>query len=60
MIPAGVFGPMAKCPTCEAEIDHVDAEMIDLSPSPAVEQETDEPSQAIATVCPACNAIIGI
>lgn len=51
---------MAKCPNCEAEIDHVEAEMLELSPSPAVEATTEEPSQAIATVCPACSAIIGI
>jgi len=51
---------MAKCPTCEAEIDHVDAEMIELNPTSAVESETEEVSQAIATVCPSCNAIIGI
>jgi uncharacterized protein with PIN domain len=51
---------MATCPTCEVEIDSVDAEMIELNPSPAVEEETEEPAQAIATVCPECNAIIGI
>ncbi len=51
---------MATCPTCEAEINHVEAEMLELSPSAAVESETEEPSQAIATVCPECNAIIGI
>ncbi|MFP4529658.1 MAG: hypothetical protein ACLFNC_00040 [Halodesulfurarchaeum sp.] len=51
---------MAKCPNCEAEIDHVEAEMLELSPSSAVADETEEPSQAIATVCPSCDAIIGI
>ena len=51
---------MAKCPSCKDEIDHVDAEMIELNPSAAVESETEEISQAIATVCPSCNAIIGI
>ncbi|MBS3760455.1 hypothetical protein [Halodesulfurarchaeum sp.] len=51
---------MARCPTCKSEITHVDAEMIELNPSTEVESETEEPSQAIATVCPECNAIIGI
>lgn len=51
---------MATCPTCEAEIDHVDAEMLELNPSSDVEAETEEASRAIATVCPECNAIIGI
>ncbi|MFB6086779.1 MAG: hypothetical protein ABEJ84_08280 [Halodesulfurarchaeum sp.] len=51
---------MAKCPTCEAEIDHVEAEMLELTPSPAVEEASEEPSRAVATVCPSCEAIIGI
>jgi uncharacterized protein with PIN domain len=51
---------MARCPSCDAEIEHVDAEMIELNPSSEVEGETEEPSQAIATVCPECTAIIGI
>lgn len=52
---------MANCPSCGTEITHVEAEMIDLQPSPAVEAaEDEEPSRAIATVCPACKAIIGI
>lgn len=60
MILAADSSGMATCPTCETEIDRVEAEMLDLSPSAAVEAETEEPSQAIATVCPECNAIIGI
>jgi uncharacterized protein with PIN domain len=51
---------MANCPACGTEIDRVDAEMIDLNPSDAVEATGEEPSRAIATVCPACEAIIGI
>lgn len=51
---------MARCPTCETEIDHVEAEMLELDTSTAVESETDDPSNAIATICPECQAIIGI
>ena len=60
MILGDLSRPMAKCPNCEAEIDHVEAEMLELSPSAAAEEASDEPSQAVATVCPSCNAIIGI
>ncbi|MDR5656925.1 MAG: hypothetical protein ACQEQJ_04990 [Halobacteriota archaeon] len=52
---------MAKCPACSAEITHVDAEMIELNPTEEVSESTEgEPSRAIATVCPECEAIIGI
>lgn len=51
---------MARCPNCETEIERVEAEMLELDPSPAVEDEAEEPSMAIATVCPECDAIIGI
>lgn len=60
IIHRGVSPHMAKCPTCEAEIDHVEAEMLELTPSPAVEEASEEPSRAVATVCPSCEAIIGI
>lgn len=51
---------MAKCPACMTEIDHVDAEMIELNPTDAVAEETEKPQRAIATICPECEAIIGI
>lgn len=58
MAPHGVY--MARCPTCEASIDHVNAEMIDLSGTEAISDEVAEGGQAVATLCPECDAIIGI
>ena len=51
---------MASCPTCEAEIDHVLAEMIDLKGTEAIDEKFTEGGRAVATVCPQCDAIIGI
>lgn len=51
---------MARCPTCEASIDHVNAEMIDLAGTEAISDEFAEGGQAVATVCPECEAILGI
>ncbi|MFB6114626.1 MAG: hypothetical protein ABEJ58_11060 [Halodesulfurarchaeum sp.] len=51
---------MATCPACKTEIDHVEAEMIELTPTEAVAESAEEPQNAIATCCPECEAIIGI
>lgn len=60
MLLAGLSGAMASCPTCEAEIDHVLAEMIDLKGTEAIDEKFTEGGRAVATVCPQCDAIIGI
>lgn len=51
---------MAHCPTCEAEIDHVVAEAIDLKGAEKIAEEYADGGRAIATLCPHCEAIIGI
>ena len=52
--------PMANCPTCETEIDHVVAEKIELTGTEELVADVAEGEYAIATVCPNCQAIIGI
>jgi len=52
---------MARCPACDSEIDHVVAEKIELAGiEDAIEDATEREGHAIATVCPDCNAIIGL
>ncbi len=51
---------MAHCPTCEAEIDHVVAEVIELHGTDAIDAEFENGGKAVATLCPKCGAIIGI
>lgn len=51
---------MARCPTCESEITHVSAEKIDLEGTQAIDEDLGEGGQAVATVCPECDGIIGI
>jgi uncharacterized protein with PIN domain len=52
---------MARCPTCESEIDHVIAEKIELTGIEEIIEEVEQKEgSAIATLCPDCNAIIGI
>ncbi|MFW6458722.1 MAG: hypothetical protein ACOCY6_04845 [Halodesulfurarchaeum sp.] len=51
---------MARCPHCQETIEHVSAEILELDPTDAVEAESEEPSRAVATVCPECDSIIGI
>lgn len=51
---------MARCPSCEERIDHVIAEKIDLEGTEEIDGESGDDSQAIATLCPECDAIIGI
>ena len=52
---------MARCPACESEIHHVLAEKIELTGvDDIVEEATEREGFAIATLCPECNAIIGI
>ncbi|MFW6376758.1 MAG: hypothetical protein ACOC0F_02175 [archaeon] len=52
---------MARCPACESEIDHVIAEKIELTGiEDVIEEAAETEGSAIATLCPECNAIIGI
>jgi len=50
---------MARCPTCDAELDHVIAQTIDLEETDAI-PGSEGSGQAVVTVCPQCDAIIGI
>lgn len=52
---------MAQCPACNTEIDHVVAEKIELTGIESIVEEVAQTEgYAIATVCPECEAIIGI
>ena len=50
---------MARCPSCEERIDHVIAETIDLKGTDEIAGDYED-GQAVATVCPNCEAIIGL
>lgn len=51
---------MARCPSCEARIDHVVAETITLEGTDEIPGNLESGSKAVATLCPECEAIIGL
>lgn len=54
---------MALCPHCESDIDYVETELIELRGyEDAVEQKSGEEGhgQAVATVCPDCDALLSL
>ncbi len=50
---------MARCPGCEERIDHVIAETIDLEGTDEIAGKYED-GQAVVTICPECDAIIGL
>ncbi|MFB6183055.1 MAG: hypothetical protein ABEI96_00735 [Haloarculaceae archaeon] len=54
---------MANCPTCGEPLEYVDTELIDLRGyEETVEMKSGDASegQAVATVCPSCDALLSL
>lgn len=51
---------MAHCPTCEGKIEYVIPEVIEIRGADTIDAEYADGGRAVATVCPHCEAIIGI
>jgi hypothetical protein len=54
---------MASCPTCEATLEYVETELIELRGyDQAVEMKSEEADhgRAVATVCPDCDALLSL
>ena len=50
---------MVHCPECQSELDHVETELLDLSPSAELDVSADG-GKAVATVCPHCGVLLDL
>ncbi|MEF8829774.1 MAG: hypothetical protein V5A49_12110 [Haloarcula sp.] len=50
---------MVHCPECQSELDHVETELLNLSPSADLDVSADG-GKAVATVCPHCGVLLDL
>jgi uncharacterized protein with PIN domain len=50
---------MVHCPQCQTELEHVETELVELSPSKEIAASADG-GRAVATVCPHCDVLLDL
>lgn len=50
---------MVHCPECHAELERVETELVELTPSEEIAASVDG-GKAVATVCPHCNVLLDL